>query len=60
VHVCETTVAQDAWTRGQALAVHGWIYGLHDGRLRDRGVSVPSQEALADAYASALRGIDAR
>src|SRR5437868_14381568 len=34
-HVCETTAVQDAWTRGHALQVHAWIYGLHDGRLRD-------------------------
>jgi carbonic anhydrase len=34
-HVCEATVVQDAWTRGQPLAVHGWIYGLEDGLLRD-------------------------
>jgi carbonic anhydrase len=36
-HVCETTVVQDAWSRGQELDVHAWIYGLRDGRLRDLG-----------------------
>jgi carbonic anhydrase len=36
-HVCETTVIQDAWARGQVVNVHGWIYGLSDGRLRDLG-----------------------
>jgi len=36
-HVCETTVVQDAWARGQVLDVHAWIYGLSDGRLRDLG-----------------------
>jgi len=36
-HVCETTVIQDAWARGQVVNVHGWIYGLTDGRLRDLG-----------------------
>jgi carbonic anhydrase len=34
-HVCETTVVQDAWSRGQTIDVHAWIYGLHNGRLRD-------------------------
>jgi carbonic anhydrase len=35
VNVRQTTVVQDAWARGQALAVHGWIYDLRDGLLRD-------------------------
>lgn len=39
-HVCETTIVQDAWARGQALEVHGWIYGLRDGLLRDLGFSL--------------------
>jgi carbonic anhydrase len=34
-NVCQTTIVQDAWARGQELHVHGWIYGLHDGLLRD-------------------------
>ncbi len=33
--VCQTTIVRDAWDRGQAVAVHGWIYGLKDGLLRD-------------------------
>ena len=36
-HVCEATVVQDAWEAGRPLAVHGWIYGLDDGLLRDLG-----------------------
>ncbi|MFT3830148.1 MAG: carbonate dehydratase [Opitutaceae bacterium] len=39
-NVAQTTVARDAWARGQPLAVHGWIYGLGDGLVRDLGVSV--------------------
>lgn len=38
-HVCESTVVQDAWARGQALSVHGWVYGIEDGLLRDLLVS---------------------
>ena len=34
-HVCESTVVRDAWARAQPLQVHGWIYGLEDGLLRD-------------------------
>ena len=40
VNVSQTTVVRDAWARGQELAVHGWIYDLHDGLLRDLGKSV--------------------
>jgi F420 biosynthesis protein FbiB-like protein len=40
-HVCQSTVVQAAWRRGQALSVHGWIYGVHDGLLRDLGISQP-------------------
>ena len=38
--VSRTTIVQNAWQRGQQLAVHGWIYGLQDGLLRDLGVSI--------------------
>ena len=54
VNLCRTTVIQDAWARGQELAVHGWIYGLEDGRLRDLGFGVTSADELASAYARAL------
>lgn len=54
VNVCQTTVVQDAWARGQALAVHGWIYGLHDGRMRDLGINVASNENLSTQYAAAI------
>jgi carbonic anhydrase len=46
-NVGRTTIVQSAWQRGQELIVHGWIYGLHDGLLRDLGVSIDSPEALA-------------
>jgi len=38
--VSRTTIVQNAWQRGQELAIHGWIYGLQDGLLRDLGVSI--------------------
>ena len=40
INVSQTTVVRDAWARGQSLTVHGWIYGLKDGLLRDLGISV--------------------
>src|SRR5688572_30202503 len=40
INTCETTIVQDAWSRGQELTVHGWIYGLKDGLMRDLGVSI--------------------
>ena len=45
VNVSQTTVVRDAWTRGQPLNVHGWIYDLHDGLLRDLDVSVTTTPA---------------
>ena len=56
-HVCETTVVTDAWQRGQDVTVHGCIYGLHDGLLRDLGLSVTGTTDLARARASALEAL---
>ena len=42
VNVCQTTVVQDAWARGQDLTVHGWVYGLEDGLVRDLATSTSS------------------
>ena len=44
-NVCHTTITKDAWARGQDLTVHGLVYGLHDGLLRDLGVSVSASES---------------
>jgi carbonic anhydrase len=54
-HVTQTTIVRDAWTRGQALTVHGWIYGLSDGRLRDLGVSVAGSAEVESVYQEGLR-----
>lgn len=53
-NVCLTTVVGDAWARGQSLSVHGWVYSLHDGRVRQLGMDVDSAEAREPAYRSAL------
>jgi carbonic anhydrase len=44
-NVVQTTIVRDAWRRSQALAVHGWIYGLQDGLLRDLGVTATGRDA---------------
>jgi carbonic anhydrase len=54
VNVCQTTIVQSAWQRGEILAVHGWIYGLADGRLRDLGLTVANSEQLVLQYRQAL------
>ena len=57
MNVSETTIVQQAWRRGQDLAVHAWIYALTDGLLRDLNMSVTGGHALATAYARALAGL---
>ena len=54
LNVARTTIVQSAWQRGQELVVHGWIYGLQDGLLRDLGVSIDNAEGLTTAHRSAI------
>jgi carbonic anhydrase len=56
-HVCETTVVQDAWAGGRAVAVHGWIYGLHDGRLRPLGFMAKCADDVDRVYRAALASL---
>ena len=49
-NVCHTTIVQDAWRRGQHVAIHGWIYSLHDGLLRDLGMMVETPEQVPPEY----------
>jgi carbonic anhydrase len=53
-HVCETTVVQDAWLREQPLMVHGLIYGLRDGLLRDLGFVATRADEIAAAHRHAI------
>jgi carbonic anhydrase len=53
-NVCQTTVVRDAWDRGQALSVHGWVYGLRDGRLRDLGVRIGAGDDVRARYLAAI------
>jgi len=54
VNVSQTTVVREAWERGQSLVVHGWIYKLTDGLLRDSGMCVTAEGDIAPCYEAAL------
>jgi len=54
LNVGRTTIVRSAWQRGQELVVHGWIYGLENGLLRDLNVSIDNAEGLADVYRCAI------
>ena len=49
-NICATTIVQDAWSRGQSLAVHGWIYNLADGLLEDLNLCITGPGAIEPAY----------
>jgi carbonic anhydrase len=55
LNVCRTTIVQGAWGRGQELSVHGLIYGVGDGLLRDLRIRVAGGDRLDEAYEAALR-----
>jgi len=54
LNVCGTSILEDAWARGQLLSVHGWIYGLHDGLLRDLNISITQQSQAPALYSAAV------
>lgn len=49
-NLCRTTIVQHAWQRGQELSIHGWVYGIQDGRLHDLDVCVSEKEEIPDVY----------
>jgi carbonic anhydrase len=53
-NVCKTTVVRDAWERGQQLTVHGWIYGMKDGLVRDLCTSASTLEEARCNYQKAI------
>jgi len=57
VHVCRTTVVQDAWQRGQSLTVHAWVYALADGLVRELGIAADGPVALDNQYNRALAAL---
>ncbi len=54
-NICHTTVVQDAWRRDQELAVHGWIYDIRDGLLRDLDVCISDRDQLPHIYQLGVR-----
>ena len=56
-NVAQTVVVQDAWRRGQPVTVHGWVYGLKDGLMRNLGLNVSRPDELAQRYAEALQAL---
>lgn len=57
LNVGQTTVVRDAWERGQPLSIHGWIYGLNDGLLRDLKMTATSVEELDLAFRNAVAAV---
>ncbi|MCW1965798.1 carbonate dehydratase [Polynucleobacter sp.] len=55
VNVCETTIVQDAWARGQNLTVHGWAYRLETGLVNDLGMSSSSTEEMLERYSKSIK-----
>ncbi len=60
MNVVQTTVLQDAWARGQTIALHGWVYGLRDGLLHDLLMTVNGAAGLDGAYRAAVAGVATR
>jgi carbonic anhydrase len=60
LNVCQTTIVQDAWQRGQEVVVHGWVYGLHNGLLEDLAMTVAGADDVNAAYEKALAAVRGR
>jgi carbonic anhydrase len=56
-NVAHSTVMQDAWQRGQRVTLHGWVYGLSDGLLKNLNISVENNEHLGPAYREAVTAV---
>ena len=54
-NVALSTVVQDAWLRGQTLAVHGWVYGLGDGLLKNLEVTMERAETVVKVFSAAIK-----
>ena len=59
VNVCRTTIVNDAWARGQELTVHGWAYGVHDGKVRNLGMMIGTPGELDETYSKCVAAVSA-
>jgi len=59
-NVCRTTLIQDAWARGQSLSIHGWIYGIEDGRLSETALAASSFDEAQRTYQRAIDDVRRR
>jgi carbonic anhydrase len=60
LNVCQTTVVQDAWAKGQTVSVHGWVYGLNNGLITDLCMTTADAQGVDQAYTEALAALKAR
>ncbi|MCH2241802.1 MAG: carbonate dehydratase [Aquabacterium sp.] len=60
VNVCQTTVVQEAWSRGQDVAIHAWVYGIHNGLAKDLAFDVAQAGSVRAAYDHALQALKRR
>jgi carbonic anhydrase len=59
LHVAQTAIVRDAWSRQQKLSIHGWVYAIDDGLLRDLGISITRPEEASQQYDAALKSLAA-
>lgn len=56
INIAQSTVVRDAWERGQPLTIHSWVYGVHDGLLRDLGITISGQAEIEPKLQAVLQG----
>ena len=57
MNVAQTSIVQNAWLDGQELSLHGWIYGVHDGKLKDLAVTMTDAESAAEVYQGSVNAL---
>jgi len=60
VNVCQSNVVQYAWGRQQSLTIHGWVYGVGDGLLRNLGLTVSNKDGFGAAHQAAVESVFAQ